>query len=326
MSKKHPKILMREAAERVSSASYCPKKLTAIHAGIAAGASLLVALLTYLLGIGIDDTAGLGGINSRAALETAQTVLQMVISILSPFWALGFVSAALHLSRGQMAAPNSLLAGFRRWGAALRLMLLEALIYCAVVFVTMQMGSYIYALTPASDELANLVNQMPALDMASLYELVYSLDQSALMRLFLSIVPFVFLPPLVAVILLSYRLRLSQFVLMDEPRVGALFAIAVSIRLTKKNCLRLLALDLRFWWFYLLEVLIQILCYGDLLLPMFGIQMGMNAVLASFLFFALAMACQVGLYVWQKPRFMTSFALFYDDLLPRQMPEQESAN
>lgn len=326
MTKRNPRALMQEASERLASASYCPKKLTAIHAGIAAAASLAVALLTYLLGIGIDDTAGLGGISSRAALETAQTVLQVAVSILSPFWALGYISATIHLARGQAATPHSLLAGFRRWGAALRLLMLEGLIYCLAAFFTMQFGASIYAFTPAANELVTLLEGITVTDTSAVYELLSGLDSSAVMRIFWSMLPFMLLPPVVVVLLLSYRLRLAQYVLMDSPRTGALFAIAVSVRMTRKNCLRLFALDLRFWWFYLLEVLVQVVCYGDLLLPIFGVELGVNAVLASFLFFALAMVCQVGLYVWQKGRIFTCYALFYDDLLPRQMPEQEQSN
>ena len=326
MSKKRPRDLIREASRMLSSASYCPKKLTAIHAGIAATVSLVVALLTYLLGIGIGETTGLGGISKLAALETAQTVLRVAIAIFGPFWSLGFIAAVIHLARGQAATPSTLLAGFHRWGAALRLMILETLIYCIATFSTMQLGAYIYALTSAADELFALMDQLVNIDADALYNLLSTLDYNTVIRLFWGMLPFFFLLPLVVVILLSYRLRLAQYILMDDPRVGARLAVAISIRLTKKNCLRLFALDLRFWWFYLLEGLVQVVCYGDLLLPMFGVELGMNAALASFLFYILAMVCQVGLYAWQKPRVFTSYALFYDDLLPRQMPEQGAAN
>ena len=329
MSKKHPKILMQEAAERVSSASYCPKKLTAIHAGIAAGASLLVALLTYLLGIGIDDTAGLGGINSRAALETAQTVLQMVISILSPFWALGFVSAALHLSRGQMAAPNSLLTGFRRWGAALRLMLLEGVLVFGIMLVTMQIGSYLFLLSPLSEPFTAFFEEFTALsasDPTAAADFLLNLDQQTMRSIFWRGMPFLAIPTVAVLIPLSYRLRLAQYILLDQPKAGAMLAMMLSFRLMKKQGWKLFGLDLRLWWFHGLEMLVVALCYGDLLLPMLGVELGMNAVLLSFLCYALALICQVGLYVWKKPQVMTAYALFYDDLLPRQMPEQESAN
>ena len=70
------KLLINEAKQAVSAASYSPKKLTALHAGISAAVGLLVALLTYLLGSGVGNPTGLGGIGTQAALETAQTILQ----------------------------------------------------------------------------------------------------------------------------------------------------------------------------------------------------------------------------------------------------------
>lgn len=149
-------------------------------------------------------------------------------------------------------------------------------------------------------------------------ELLMGLDSQVLMQIFWSMAPFLFLPALIVMVLLSYRLRMAQFLLMERPEFGAVFAVVTSFRLTKKNCLRLFMLDLRFWWFYVLDMVVLVLCYGDLILPLMGVELGMNGVLASFLFYALALVCQIVLYMWQKPQIITSYALFYDDLLPRQ--------
>ena len=319
------KSLIADAKQAVSAASYCPKKLTALHTGISAAASLLAALLTYLLSTGIGDTAGLGGIGTRAALETAQSILSLALSILAPFWGLGFVSAAIQMARRQSVTPHTLLDGFRRWGPVLRMLLLEGVIYFCITFAAIQFGTFLYLMTPFADPLNALVQQMAdsgATDTATLMQLLLELEHSALMGIFWSMLPFMALPVLAIVIPVSYRLRLANFILMDEPRVGALFAIALSFRLMKKNCVKLFLLDLRFWWFYALEVMVQLLCYGDLLMPLFGVELGMNGVLASFLFYALALLCQTGLYVWQKPQVFTSYALFYDSLLPQESTVQ----
>lgn len=325
MSEFKPKSFISEARDAVSSASYCPKKLTLLHAGIASAASLVVALLTYLLGTGIGETGGLGGIGFRSALETAQSMLEIGVSILGPFWSLGFVAAALRLARRQQATPRTLLSGFRQWAPALRLLLLEGLIYFAVVLVAMQIGSFLYMMTPFSAQITALTEQLVAsgaVDSEALNQLIAALDYETLMSIFWSMLPFMAIPAVVVIIPLSYRLRLAEFVLMNEPQFGALYAILQSFRLMKKNCLRLLRLDLQFWWFYVLEILVQVLCYGDLILPLMGVELGMNGVLASFLFYALALVCQVGLYVWKKPQIITSYALFYDHLLPREAPEE----
>ena len=321
MSVKTSKELIAEGYKAVSSASYCPKKLTAIHTGIAAGVSFLVALLTYLLGTGIGDTGGLSGIGLRAALETAQSTLQIAISVLSPFWSLGFIAAVLCMMHGQEMGPRTLLQGFRHFGVVLRMLLLQAVMYVAVIILFAQLGSIIYTFTPFSQKLDVLVDEMVAVgatDTEAIMAYLTSVDPQIFMGVFWSLIPFMALPVLIAVVILSYRLRLAQFLVMDNPRMGAMLATFGSMRLTKRNCLRLLKLDLRFWWFYALEVLVQVLCYGDVLLPLFGVELGMNVTLASFLFFALALVCQVGLYVWKKPQIFASYAAFYNDLLPKQ--------
>lgn len=319
------KSLVNEAKQAVSAASYCPKKLTALHTGISAAASLLVALLTYLLSTGIGDTAGLSGIGTRAALETAQSLLELTLSILAPFWSLGFVAAALNLARRQQAAPHTLLSGFRRWAPALRMLLLEGMIYFAITFAAIQLGSFLYTMTPFADPLNQILEQMAdagTTDTAALTQLLLELDDKELMGIFWTMIPFMALPALAVIIPVSYRLRLAQFILMDQPQAGALFALVLSFRLMKNNCMKLLQLDLRFWWFYALEIVVQILCYGDLLLPLVGVELGMDVVLASFLFYALALVGQAGLYVWKKPQVFTAYALFYDALLPKEQPAE----
>ena len=321
MSFQHPKDLILEARETVSSASYSPKKLALLHTGITAAASVVVALLTYLLGTGIGETGGLGGISSRAALETAQSILELAVSMLSPFWAMGFVAAALQMARRNDATPSTLLQGFRRWAAVLRLLILQAVMYFGAIIISVQVGSFLYTITPFSNQLNELVSQRVAAgttDTEAMRELLMGLDSQVLMQIFWSMAPFLFLPALIVMVLLSYRLRMAQFLLMERPEFGAVFAVVTSFRLTKKNCLRLFMLDLRFWWFYVLDMVVLVLCYGDLILPLMGVELGMNGVLASFLFYALALVCQIVLYMWQKPQIITSYALFYDDRLPRQ--------
>jgi hypothetical protein len=316
-------MLIRSAKEAVAAAPYCPRKLTAIHAGIAAAASILVALLSYILHTGIGSAGGLSGIGTIAILETAQSMLDLMLSILSPFWNLGFVAAAVRLARRQEATPRTLTTGLHRWGPALRMMLLEGVIYFVIMMLAVQAGSILYSMTPLAAKLQEAMQPIIAsgeMDPAAMAELVMQLDPSIL----LSMLPFTVLPALVVMLYVTYRLRLAQFILMDEPRVGAMHAALMSFRLTRKQVKKLVLLDLRYWWFYGLDILVLVLCYGDLLLPLCGVKLGMDPVLASFLFYALALVCQVALYAWKKPQVMATYALFYDDLLPRTEAHDEN--
>lgn len=320
MSNFQPKQLVSAGREAVAAADYNPQKLIFIHAGISAAVSFLVALMTYLLELGMAQGGGLSGISHLAALETAQALLDTLLSILSPFWALGFIAAAIHLARRESATPHTLLTGLHRWGPALRMLMAEALIYVVVLWISIQIGSYVYVLTPFSQPLMELLQQLvPAADSMNIeaaLQVLEGLDDKAILHMILTALPFTVLPGLIVIILLSYRMRLAPYVLMDEPRCGAIYAITMSFKLTKKHTLELFRLDLNFWWFYLLELLITALCYGDMLLPLLGAKLAMDPVLATFLFYALALIGQVGLYVWQKPQVFATYALFYDSLIP----------
>lgn len=319
MSNFQPKQLVSAGREAVAAADYNPQKLIFIHAGISAAVSFLVALMTYLLELGMAQGGGLSGMSHLAALETAQALLDTLLSILSPFWALGFIAAAIHLARRESATPHTLLTGLHRWGPVLRMMLLQGLLYVGVMTLCGQIGSFVFMLTPAFTQLQELLLPLQNADLTqldSVEQLLLGLDLDTLLHIALTMIPFLFLPGLIAVILLSYRMRLAPYVLMDEPRCGAIYAITMSFKLTKKHTLELFRLDLNFWWFYLLELLITALCYGDMLLPLLGAKLAMDPVLATFLFYALALIGQVGLYVWQKPQIFATYALFYDSLIP----------
>ena len=315
------KDFVQEARWAVASASCSPKKLVAIHTGVTALAGLVVALMAYLLEAGIGDAGGLSGISTRAWLETAQSVLDLALSVLTPFWILGFTAAALRMARMQQAHTGTLLDGFRRWGPVLRMMIAEGVLYFALSFMIIQTGTFVYMMTPLSQPMQAMLQELMdagTMDATAVAELLMSMELSQLLPIFWSMVPFVVIPTAVILIFVRYRLRLAQFIIMDQPRVGALYALLMSNRLMKGNCFRLFLLDLRFWWFYGLELVIQILCYGDLLLPLLGMQFGISEVMAAFLFYLLALVAQLGLYVWQKPQIFTAYALFYEHLLPKE--------
>lgn len=315
------KDFVQEARRAVASASCSPKKLVAIHTGVTALAGLVVALMAYLLEAGIGDAGGLSGISTRAWLETAQSVLDLALSVLTPFWILGFTAASLRMARMQQAHTGTLLDGFRRWGPVLRMMIAEGVLYFALSFMIIQTGTFVYMMTPLSQPMQAVLQQLMdagTTDPAVIAQFLMELEFSQLLPIFWSMVPFIVVPTAAILIFVRYRLRLAQFIIMDQPRVGAIYALLLSNRLMKGNCFRLFLLDLRFWWFYGLELVIQILCYGDLLLPLLGMQFGISEVMAAFLFYLLALVAQLGLYVWQKPQIFTAYALFYEHLLPKE--------
>ena len=78
--------LKSTAADRVSTASYPPRRLALIHTGAAVILSLLLTLVNYLLVGGMEDTGGLAGIGTRSILATAQTMLMLAGTLIMAIW------------------------------------------------------------------------------------------------------------------------------------------------------------------------------------------------------------------------------------------------
>lgn len=317
MSNFTSKQYVLQARAAVSDATYSPKKLAVIHTAIVAAISLVLSLMSYFLEAGIGSTGGLSGLGTRAFLETIRSFLQVVFTLLTPFWAMGFIAAVIRLGRRQQADPHVLTKGFHRFGPIVRMLLLQMLIYFAVVMVAVQVGSLLFAFTPWAAELNEVLNELTATGTDytdSVYALLETVDMSSILAMML----FILIPMILLVIPVFYRLRFAQYLVMDDPKCGAFVAVVGSFKLTKGHCKDLLKIDLRYWWFYGLEILVALLAYGDLLLELAGQELTISATTASVIFYALALAGQVALYAWKKPQVFTTYALLYDDLLPKE--------
>lgn len=293
-------------ARAADSLTHAPghRRLVLIHAGLSALLSLLVSCINFALDSGIDTTGGLQGVGLRSILTTGQTLLTLAMTVLLPFWDLGYTGATMSLARQQETPNSALLSGFRRFRPALRLFLLSYLLYTLVGSICMYAGSMLLTFTPLA---------------TPVYELILStggdpaaLDPQQLMRAMLplllgggAIFALVAIP-------LSYRLRLASYYMLDGS--GARQSMVQSARAMKGNCLALLRLDLSFWWYYAAQALLTLIAYGDLLLPYLGIQT--NAAFAYFLFYAVSLVAQLGLFLWKKNQISVAYAHAYFSLLP----------
>ena len=70
-----PRDLKESAAQKLSEASYDPKKLVLIHTGLIVALNLAVNGLNLYLSEQIGTTGGLSGLGLRSVLQTAQTIL-----------------------------------------------------------------------------------------------------------------------------------------------------------------------------------------------------------------------------------------------------------
>lgn len=300
-----------EGLAALDAADYSPKKTIMIHSGVTIGLGLLLSVLTYLMDMGIDQTGGLGGIGVRAVLETIRSMLETTNMLVLPFWAIGYTRMTINWIRRQRSDAVMLLTGFRYLGPVLRLLIVQALIYVGLGMAGAYVGASLFMLTPGAEALNAVTEQMVNSGIADTSVL---LESEEYMSAALPMIPYMLVAAAVLVIPAAYRLRFAEFVLMDDPRVGALRAVGKSLRMTRRNCLSLLKLDLRFWWYHLAGVLIVVLGYGDVLLALLGIELGISADAAMFGFYIFALLCEFALYVWKKNEVSTVYALAYEQL------------
>ena len=265
----------------------------------------------------LADTGGLSGIGLRSSLETLQAVLRSAIQIVLPFWNLGLFYSALAISRGQAATADHLFEGFRRWGAALRLMLFRTLRYSLGSLCGLFLGTLLFSFTPFSNKLfaaSELIAMDPSYTGATAEELMAALASRVGVW---DIVPYyIFCVLGVAVVLIPmfFRYRLSDYVLLDSEKPGALLAIHKSTYMMHGNAKRLFAIDLKLWWYYLLTLLSAAVSFGDLLLPIFGISLPFSATWALVIFSTLSSAMQFAIFYLFCGQVETVYACFYESL------------
>ena len=117
---------------------------------------------------------------------------------------------------------------------------------------------------------------------------------------------------------LSYALRMTQYVIIDKPGQGALFAMKESAKMMRGSRMRLFKLDLSLWWWYALSVASTALCYGDTLLPMAGISLPFSEDVAYFVFYILFLIVQFLACYFLRSRIEVVYAQVYNALKPRE--------
>ena len=308
--------LHRRAQSLLAQAAFSPKRLVLLHTAIALGASLVMTLCNYLVGLGIADTGGLGGIGMRSMLSTLQTMLELAVMTLLPFWEMGLVFCALRWAKDESPVFRDLTEGFRRFGAIFLFRLLYGAVFVVIGITLMQLSSVLFMLTPFSLKLAELYEPLlnPSLTQAQMEalltpEFMANMAKASLPMLILFGVIF-----LAVGIPLFYRLRFAKFALMDGAR--PLPSLLQSFFITRKQIGGIVKLDLHFWWYYLLQMLCLALCLGDSILAMLGIYLPVSSQTAFFLFYAAGLLGQ-GVLLWQtQAQVLTTYALAYDALLP----------
>lgn len=318
MDIRNRKELKTFAAQRLGSAPN-QKRIVLIYTAVVIGLNVLTALLSYVLGLRIDQSGGLSNMGMRSILSTVQSMLPLVQTLVVMCLELGYVSTMLRIARGQYASPNGLRLGFDRFWVLLRSQIILGLFYVGICIVSVYVATMIYLLSPLSDSAMELL--MPLVSETSLLDSGMMLDDATYARLVSAMTPMfaifgvIFLALYIPV---SYRFRMTGYVLIDKPGMGAIAALRESRKMMKGNAVKLFKLDISFWWYYAALAGISVVCYGDQILPLLGVELPFSADIAYFIFYGLYWALQLVVYCFLRNRLEVTYALAYDAVKPEE--------
>lgn len=294
-----------------------PKRMILFHTGMILLLAAVLTLVDQLLEQAIGNTGGLGGLATRSLLSTIQSVLQIAQMVVLPFWQMGYTFYCLQVAQNKNTDYRSFLEGFRRFGPVLRLNLFTGIIYLAIAMFCTYVSSFLFMMSPWGASLLEPLYQLSSaetLDTEALNQVVDTISQEATLPIFLVFIPCF----LLLCAPFFYRYRMAAFWLLDHPRGGALAAMHSSRKLMQGKRIELFRLDLHFWWFYLLDLLVTGICYGDLLLDTLGIELPFSSDISYFLFFGIYLICQLGLYYWRRNEVSVTYAHVYLSLMEPQ--------
>lgn len=315
MSIPSAKYLKKKASNRLQSGND-PKKVVLVYAGIVALSSLVVTVVQDLLDSQISQTGGIQNIGTRSMLTTADTVLTIAQLLLVMCLTLGYTGSMLRIARGQYASPNSLKVGGERIWVLLRTRLLQMLIMTAAAFALCFLVINVCLLTPLSNRVIAVMGTVSA-------EVLLS-DDLALIGLYSAMLPIMLIYLVALVPLLWYfscTYRMVDYLLIDRPQLGAFGVLRESRRMMQGNMKMMLRVDLSFWWYYLLQALVSVLIYLNMVLALFAI--GLPPEVLYWGTVVLYLAADFALRYFFSNKVAVTYALFYDSLCPKQ--EQSGA-
>ena len=311
------KILKKNAAERVAAAENS-KKIVLIYVGAVTVLALLVTVVNYVLKLQISQLGGLSNMGLRSVLSTVQSVLPMLQSVVTLCLQLGYMAAMLRVARQQYASEQTLKLGFDRFWVLLRYVILESCLYTLAGLAAFWIAVQVYLLTPLSRSAMSMVTPEmadPNVIMELLQDPVFAGEiTSAMLPLFILfgiLYAVLFVP-------INYSLRMGRYVLIDKPGQGAVFAMKESRNMMRGSRVRLFKLDASLWWWYAISLFSTVLCYGDVLLPMIGVELPFSADVSYFLFYGLFLAAQFLAAYFFGNYIQVVYAQVYNALKPRE--------
>lgn len=316
MNVKNPRAI-RTAAQEALAVHQDPQRIPLVYAGISALLSLAVTVISYIISQNIDQMTGLANMGTRAILSTVKTTLPLVQLVFLLVWEMGYQMCALRLARRRYAECWDLKNGFSKFGALLRTKLLTAVVYIGLGIATMYASVFIFMALPISTAFYEIVT--PMLESTSLLNNTIVFDEATLAAASAAVWPLFLICAVVFLVVglpIFYSFRMVNFCIADNSQRSGLTILKESRTMMRGNRMKLFKLDLSFWWFFLLEGLIRVLAYLDVLLPMAGITLPWSDTISFYGCYILSLAAQVAVYWAYLNRVTVSRAVFYDAIRP----------
>lgn len=308
---------IRTAALEALAVHQNPQRIPLVYAGFSALLSLAVTVISYVLSLKIDQMTGLANMGTRAVFSTVKTALPLAQLIFLLGWEMGYQMCALRLARRRYAESMDLKNGFSKFGTVLRTKLLMGVVYIGLGIATMYLSVFIFMSLPISDPFYEIVT--PLLDSATILNNGIVIDEATLAAATAAVWPAIAIFGtlfLLGSLPVFYGFRMVPFCIADNSQRSGLIILKESRTMMKGHRLSLFKLDLSFWWFFLLEGLISVIAYLDLILPLLGITLPWSDTISYYGFYILSLAAQVALYWAYLNKVTIARAVFYDAVRP----------
>lgn len=318
------RAIHQAAGQSLAEAKGDPRKILIIYLLIVSGLTLTASAVSVILSNRIAETGGLGNIGLRAILSTGKSILPMVQSVILLGLELGYCTMALRISRGEAVSTDTLFGGFRRFFPLVIAQMLQGAIYLLAALLCLYPSTYIFLMLPSSESFQQIITH--AMGSTSTLNPALILDEATMAAASEALLPMLWIffgLYLLLLIPLHYRYRMVIYRLIDHPRARPMLALLESRAMMRRNRFALFRLDLNLWWFYLLQALIMVVCYGDALLPLLGVTLPFSSTVSYFLFMTLSLILQFVVYHFSMNRVSVTYATAYNTLLKEQ--EEQAA-
>lgn len=294
-------------------------KIVLIYCALTLGLSALVIVINSILDAQMEGLTGLSSISKRTTLSAIQSTISFALPLVTMCLETGYLAAMLRTARGQYASEQTLRLGFDRFWVLLRCSIFMSLRYALLLFLCIYAGVMIFMILPVSRPAMEILS--PYLAQVSVLNSELVLDEAVYIHFAQAVWPaYVICGVLyaVAAIPLWYSYRMGRYIVIDKPGMGARAVLRESQKMMRKNRFALFRLDLGFWWFYLAQLLASAVCYGDVILPMLGIQLPGNVDIWYFVFMACYFAIHFAINYFLRSKIEVSYALAYDAVKPEE--------